>query len=215
MMILITMMFRVLAAPDRAQCTGRGLGFGQSGTVGCQTRLHRASGLHPGDNDDSDDDDDCIIQDRRRGNPAWSWTHNHKEYPTGKCCFLHTPSCFCLLASLDQNKILENIPPRHNHSLSPGERVVLKETNWLSFCVLYLWSVVMKCIATPSLSYNSLTYTKFMLNSKRQNIRRFFRTYPFFTFRQHSLFCSFRFGKRSHRFSVCQFHFNVPILHKM
>ena len=25
---------------------------------------------------------DCL-QDRRRGNPAWSWTHTHKEYPTG------------------------------------------------------------------------------------------------------------------------------------
>ena len=166
------MMIRVLAATDRAQCAGRGLGPGQSGTARGQTRLHRASGLHPGDHDydDNDDDDDCIIQDRRRGNPAWSWTHNHKEYPTGKCCFLHTPSCFCLLASLDQNKILENIPPRHNHSLSPGERVVLKETNWLSFCVLYLWSVVMKCIATPSLSYNSLAlilHTKFYVRFKK------------------------------------------------
>ena len=26
---------------------------------------------------------DCI-QDRRRGSPAWRWTHTHKEYPTGQ-----------------------------------------------------------------------------------------------------------------------------------
>ena len=80
---------RVLAAPDRAQCAGRGLGPGQGGPAGGQTRLHRPSGLHPGDqsdddSDDDNDDDDCM-QDRRRGNPAWSWTHNHKEYPTGQC----------------------------------------------------------------------------------------------------------------------------------
>ena len=25
---------------------------------------------------------DCL-QDRRRGNPSWTWSHNHKEYPTG------------------------------------------------------------------------------------------------------------------------------------
>ena len=105
-MIIMMIMIRVLAAADRAQCAGRGLGSGQSGSVGGQTRLHRASGLHPGDDDDKflNDDDDRIIQDRRRGNPAWSWTHNHKEYPTGKCCFLHTPFCFCLLASLDRPK---------------------------------------------------------------------------------------------------------------
>ena len=25
---------------------------------------------------------DCL-QDRRRGNPSWHWSHKHKEYPTG------------------------------------------------------------------------------------------------------------------------------------
>ena len=58
MMIMIMMMIRVLAATDRAQCTGRGLGSGQSGTVGRQTRLHRASGLHPGDHNNDNDSDD-------------------------------------------------------------------------------------------------------------------------------------------------------------
>ena len=29
---------------------------------------------------------DCL-QDRRRGNPSWHWSHKHKEYPTGKINF--------------------------------------------------------------------------------------------------------------------------------
>ena len=28
---------------------------------------------------------DCL-QDRRRGNPSWHWSHTHKEYPTGETC---------------------------------------------------------------------------------------------------------------------------------
>ena len=54
-------MLRVLAAEDRAQCAGRGLGPGPGGAAGGQTRSHRASGLHPGDDDDSDSDDDYCI----------------------------------------------------------------------------------------------------------------------------------------------------------
>ena len=142
MIIMIMMMIRVLAATDRAQCTGRGLGSGQSGSVGGQTRLHRASGLHPGDDksDNDSDDDDCIIQDRRRGNPAWSWTHNHKEYPTGKCCYLHTSSCFCFLASLARStKINIGKYPATPQSQSFPRREGCVERNqlveFLCFCI--------------------------------------------------------------------------------
>ena len=136
-------LFRVLAAEDRAQCAGRGLDPGPCGPAGCQTRLHRASGLYPGD-----DDDMMMImmmimmlmlgstQDRRRGNPAWSWTHNHKEYPTGQFLPHLTLSCFCLLFLA---KILENIKYPRLATITdfPPREGCVERTNWrvFVFCI--------------------------------------------------------------------------------
>lgn len=37
---------------------------------------------------------DCL-QDRRRGNPSWTWSHNHKEYPTGNSSIIQQIETLC------------------------------------------------------------------------------------------------------------------------
>ena len=105
------------------------------------------------------------IQDRRRGNPAWSWTHNHKEYPTGQCSpgFL-----FCVCHFWPKIKYWK-IPRLAAITVSPPERGLCWKNQLPDFCVLYLWSVVMKCIASTSISFTILQ--KLMLNSKAQFLR--------------------------------------------
>ena len=134
-------LLRILAAENRAQCAGRGLGPGPRRPDGGQTRLYCASGLHPGDedddNDDDNDDNDDSIQDRRRGNPAWSWTHNHKEYPTGQFLPHLTLSCFCLLFLAQNIGKYKISPATRNHSLSPRREGCVERTNWrvFVFCI--------------------------------------------------------------------------------
>ena len=118
-------------------------------------------------------------QDRRRGNPAWSWTHNHKEYPTGQFLPHLTLSCFCLLFLAKNIGKYKISPPCHNHRLSP-ERGLCWKNQLASFCVLYLWSVVMKCIASPSISHNSQSLTPSLSLAFLPNLSFFTFLYPLF-----------------------------------
>ena len=80
---------RAGAAPGGAQRAGRLLAGGQGGPAPGHPGLNRWA-LIGWDtiltSDWSTVHLDCI-QDRRRGSPAWEWSHNHKEYPTGIVTF--------------------------------------------------------------------------------------------------------------------------------